>query len=219
MKSFNGLRRRTFDHLRRSETTASDFKLFVLDPNLPWEDEDRRTIIRTDQVATICAVISNSRYLNWYHSDLLEDIIREYGSSTLQADMAEYCAKRREMEQRIPLEDVKNVVFCPACSHDVSIKALVPQNCKMSDMRRVQSGYILRNGIPNMLCRIHTAASTSPLAIILLIPYDAALKLRLLSPLPWSIKNLPEGIQDRCIQILSEEETLQLMEVSEDTIQ
>ena len=81
--------------------------MYVLDPSLPWEDEDRRTIIRTDQVATICAVISNPKYLNWYHSDLLEDIIKEYGSSTLQADMVEYCAKRREMEQRIPLELIK----------------------------------------------------------------------------------------------------------------
>lgn len=119
------------------------------------------------------------------------------------------------MEERIPLENVKNVVVCPACSQDVAIKALVPQNGKMSDMRRVRNGYSLKNDIPKSLCREHTAASNSPLAIILLLPYDAALKLRLPSPLPWPINGLPERIENRCIQFLSEKETLQLMEVSE----
>ena len=214
MKWFNRLRRRAFNDIQRSGTTANDFRVFVLDPSLPWEDEDRRAIIRADQVATICAVISHSKYLNWYHSDLLEDIVKEYGSNTLQGDMEEYCAEKSEMDQRFSLENVKNVVLCPACSHDVTIQAFVPQNCKMSDMRRVCNGYSRRNGIPEMLCRVHTAASNSPLAIMLLLPYDAALKVRPPLPLPWSIDVLPEKIEDRCICILSEEETLQLIEVS-----
>ena len=215
MKWFNRLRRRAFNDIQRSGTTANNLKVFVLGGSrLPWEDEDRRAIIRADQVATICAVISNSKYLNWYNSDLLEDIVKEYGDNKLQVAMEDYCAERREMEGRIPLENVKNVVFSPACSQDVAIKALVPQNSKMSDMRRVRNGYSLKNDIPKSLCREHTAASNSPLAIILLLPYDAALKLRLPSPLPWPINGLPERIEDRCIQFLSEKETLQLMEVS-----
>jgi len=184
MKWFNRLRRRAFNDIQRSGTTANDFRVFVLDPSLPWEDEDRKAIVRSDQVATIFAIISNPKYLNWYNSDLLEDIVKEYGDNKLQGAMEEYCADRREMEERIPLENVKNVVVCPACSQDVAIKALVPQNGKMSDMRRVRNGYSLKNDIPKSLCRVHTAASNSPLAIILLLPYDAALKLCPPTPLP-----------------------------------
>ena len=213
MRCFNNLRRKAFKQIQESETpTASDLRVFVSDPSLPWEEDDRKTIIRADQVATIFAVISNHKYLNWYCSDLLEDIVKEYGSNQLQGDMEEYCAKRNKMEQRIPLENVKNMVLSPTCSHDVTIKALVSQSA-MSDMRRVRNDYSAKNGIPITLCRVYKA--NSPLAIILLIPFDAALRLRLPLPLPWSVNNLPERIEDRCIQVLSEEETLQLMEVSE----
>ena len=76
MKWFNRLRQRAFIHIQKSQTTASELRVFVLDPSLPWEDEDRRKIIGADQVATICAVISNAKYLNWYHSGLLEGIIK-----------------------------------------------------------------------------------------------------------------------------------------------
>lgn len=216
MRRFSSLRRRAFNDIQKSGTlTASNFRWFVLDTSLHWEDEDRKAIIRSDQVATIFAIISNPKYLNWYNSDLLEDIVKEYGDNQLQGAMEEYCAERREMEERIPLENVKNVVVCPACSQDVAIKALVPQNGKMSDMQRVRNGYSLKNDIPKSLCRVHTAASNSPLVIILLLPYDAALKLCPPTPLPWPINGLPERIEDRCIQFLSEKETLQLMEVSE----
>ena len=111
MKWFNRLRRRAFNDIQRSGTTANDFRVFVLDPSLPWEDEDRRAIIRADQVATICAVISNAKYLNWYHSDLLEDIVKEYGSNILQGDMEEYCAEKSKMEKRFSLENFKNLAL------------------------------------------------------------------------------------------------------------
>lgn len=143
MKQFSSLRRRAFNDNQKSGTlTASNFRWFLLDTSLHWEDEDRKAIVRSDQVDTIFAItgISNPKYLNWYNSYLLEDIVKEYGDNKLQGAMEEYCAERREMKERIPLENVKNVVVCPACSQDMAIKALVPKNSKMSDMRRVQNG-------------------------------------------------------------------------------
>lgn len=117
MRWFSSSRRRAFNDIQKSGTvTASNFRWFVLDTSLHWEDEDRKAIIRSDQVDTIFAIISNPKYFNWYDSDLLEGIVEEYGDNKLQGAMEEYCTERREMEERIPLENVKNVVVCPACS-------------------------------------------------------------------------------------------------------
>ena len=148
--------------------------------------------------------------MNWQNYDLLGEIIRAYGDAKLKGQFDGYCEKIRLVENETPLNDVKNIVFTPLGTKRLLMKVPIPNQIAestltMAIVRDAQNG-LKKNGYHVYL---HHVGQNSPLAIFFIVPQQYI-------PLPAmkKLKMNPEKIEDRVVYSFSEEEALELMNVS-----
>ena len=159
-------------------------------------------------ISVILSFLSHRRYLNWQNYDLLEEIIGEYGDAKLKGELEGYCEKIKLIEKETALKDIKNIVFTPLGTNDYLMKVPIPTQMEppMAVVRDVQSG-LKKNGYSHV--HPHHVGQNSPLAIFFIVPKQylplAAMK---------KLKINPAKIEDRVVYSFSEEEALELMNVS-----
>lgn len=208
--SFNSLRMNSFRHVVRlqkeNKVTPGDFRFVVLNPERHLEEMDRKNICSTASIQEMLEILSVKKYLNWQNYDLLVEIIKEYGNSDLEGELEDYRKEIVEFENKTLLSNITNVIFTPSGDR-YYIKAPVPGRISrptLSTARKIQNGLKNRNGFHYP---IHHVGQNSPLAIFFIVP-------RLLVPPTAIVKSSTEKIEDRVIWTLSEEDVLQLIDVS-----
>ena len=210
-KSLNRLRIDTYHHVVAIEISVNEFRVVICNPERLWEEEDRKRILLADTIEFIFAVISDKKYLNWQNYELLEEIIEAYGDSKLKGKFETYCKDMERFENESPLQDVKNIIFTPLRSNVLLMKVPIPDGISsptLSLVRTMKNG-LKRNGYPHAIC-CHHIGENSPLAIFFIIPRPF---IPTISMAKLSTSN-SEKIEDRVICTLTEEEILQLMDVS-----
>ena len=209
-KSLNALRIKTYRHVVGLQgVTPEEFRVIVCNPERCWEGDDHKHVIMAKSVSDIFSIVSHRRYLNWQNFDLLEEIIEAYGDSKLKGELQGYCKKVEVFENETSLEDVKNIVFTPLGPNSYLMKVPLNGKSKVADLRSIKNGLKKKNGYS-----VHHIGQNSPLAIFFIVP-------QLFVPRPFiqptslaKLKAAPESIEDRVIYTLSEEEVLQLLDVS-----
>ena len=204
-KSLNILRIKTYRHVIGLErVTPDEFRVIVCNPERYWEGDDHKHVCLAKSVSAIFAIVSHRRYLNWQNFDLLEEIIEAYGDSNLKGELKGFCEEIEVFENETSLEDVKNIIFTPLGPNGYLMKVPLDGKPTLATARAIKNGLKKKNGYP-----VHHVGQNSPLAIFFIVP-------RLFIP-PISMAKLkatPESIEDRVIYTLSEQEILQLLDVS-----
>ena len=160
-------------------------------------------------ISVIFSIVSHRRYLNWQNYDLLEEIIGKYGDAKLKGEFDGYRKEIKVVENKTSLKDIKNIVFTPLGTNDRLMKVPIPSQTEetaLAIVRVVQNG-LKTNGFPRT--HLHHVGQNSPLAIFFIIPQQflplTAMK---------KLKINSENIEDRVVYSFSEEEALELMNVS-----
>ena len=210
-KSLNRLRIDTYHHVVAIEVSVNEFRFVISNPERVWEEEDHKCIQLAESIVIIFTVISKKIYLNWQNYELLEEIIEAYGESKLKGKFESYCKDIEIFENETSLQDVKNIIFTPLCSNRLLMRVPIPNGISsptLSLVRNVENG-LKRNGYSHTMC-CHSICKNSPLVIFFIIPRPF---IPTTSMAKLSTSN-PEKIEDRVIHTLSEEEVLQLLDVS-----
>ena len=204
-KSLNSLRIKTYRHvIGLQRVTPDEFRVIVCNPERYWEGDDHKHVCLAKSVSDIFAIVSHRRYLTWQNFDLLEEIIEAYGDSNLKGELKGFCEEIEVFENETSLEDVKNIIFTPLGPNGYLMKVPLDGKPTLATARSIKNGLKKKNGYP-----VHHVGQNSPLAIFFIVP-------RLFIP-PISVAKLkatPESIEDRVIYTLSEQEVLQLLNVS-----
>jgi serine/threonine protein kinase len=204
-KSLNILRIKTYRHvIGLQRVTPDEFRVIVCNPERYWEGDDHKRVCLAKSVPAIFAIVSHRRYLNWQNFDLLEEIIEAYGDSNLKGELKGFCEEIEVFENETSLEDVKNIIFTPLGPNGYLMKVPLDGKPTLATARAIKNGLKKKNGYP-----VHHVGQNSPLAIFFIVP-------RLFIP-PISMAKLkatPESIEDRVIYTLSEQEVLQLLDLT-----
>ena len=98
---FRNLVRRTYRYLEKALTDLNDFKVSVTvlpasykKDNIIFAGEDLRSIANATKLVQIFCILN--KYWDWFHYELLEAIVNDYGSVRLKRKVDEY---RKEMER------------------------------------------------------------------------------------------------------------------------
>ena len=216
-EKFNELRIQTYIYIENLGVNANQFKVIIFNPIYMWEDADRAQILLADSVAQIFAVISHRKYLNWQNYEVLGEIIKAYGNPELKEDMKSYSDIVNRFEARTPLKEILGLIMTPMRSNCVLVKAPVGDQNNVSAIRRIQNGYARKNGISHLSIPAHSVVKTSPLAILFIVPLELVPRLLLqqasVAKIALNTKQTQQ-LEDRVIHTLSEEEVLQLLDVS-----
>ena len=208
-KSFNDLRILTYRHLESVQVTPDELRVIVCNPERRWEGDDHKIVCLAKSISVIFSIVSHRRYLNWQNYDLLEEIIEEYGDAKLKGELEGYCEKMKLIEKETALKDIKNIVFTPLGTNDYLMKVPIPKQIAeppMAVVRDVQNE-LKKNGYSHV--HPHHVGQNSPLAIFFIVP-----KQYLPLPAMKKLKINPAKIEDRVVYSFSEEEALELMNVS-----
>ena len=212
-KHLNILRIKTYRHVRALEeagkVTTNDFKVIICNPQRRWMGDDYARVCLANSTTEIFTVISVKRHLNWQNYSLLEEIIEQYGDADLQGELAAYCHEVKLFEGDTPLDDVKNIIFTPLGPDQGLMRVPIPnsvQNPTMGTVRVIQEN-LKKNGFCTV---VHHVGHNSPLAVFFIVPRP------LLTPTSMAKLKATnsEKIEDRVVYTLSEDEVLELLDVS-----
>ena len=210
---FNILRIKVYRHVialeQAGKATANEFRFVICSTQRSWVDDEHRRVCLAGSIADIFPIISVKRHLNWQNYTLLAEIVSEYGDAGLKGELGAYCWEVHQFESTAALADVKNIIFTPLGPDQGLMRVPIPswfQNQTMGLMRQIQNGF-QKNGYTTSP---HHVGQNSPLAIFFIVPQ--------LLLTPSSMAKLKatnsEKTEDRVVYTLSEDEVLELLDVS-----
>ena len=206
-KHLNILRINTFYHVKElKRVTPEMFRVLICRKELVWmsEQDEYEQILLAKSIAALFAMVSKKHHFNWHNFDLLEEIIANYGDSTLKSELESFKKAIEAFEKQTPLNDVKNIIFTPLGSNCDLLKVPIPQHIETPTMhvaRRIKIGLMKEN---DCAYPIHHVEQN---VIFFIIP-----RMNIMHTVK-KVKMDPRVIENRIAETLCEEHVLKLLEV------